>query len=71
MTTPDAPQERLSAESVAPCCAFQTTPGRAYGSWTNCIHGLVGRRNELLRELEQINDAIWRWEVENGRTGVL
>jgi hypothetical protein len=51
---------KRSAEYVADCCPFKTTPGRLAGQWTNCIHGLLGRKQELLEELQGIEDAIDR-----------
>lgn len=50
--------------NVYKCCPFQSTPGRFNGTWTKCIHGLTGRRNDLLKELQQIEDQIWKFEVE-------
>ena len=63
----------LNAESVAPddysCCPFRSTPGKFIGQWTNCIHGLLGKQNELLRELAKIEDAIVRWQMDHPRSG--
>lgn len=53
------------------CCPFEKAPGRFNGNWTNCIHGLVGRRKELLQQLQAIEDEIWKWEIQNRQTGNL
>lgn len=45
------------------CCPFKTTPGKFNGGWTNCIHGLTGRRNEILKELQEIEDQIFLLQV--------
>lgn len=50
------------------CCPFKTTPGRFVGQWTNCIHGLIGRKNEILKELNEIEDQIFLWQTNNPRS---
>jgi hypothetical protein len=47
------------------CCPFKSSPGRFVGEWTSCIHGLKGRRHEILRELQSIEDLIFLWEINH------
>lgn len=47
------------------CCPFKSTPGKFNGQWTKCIHGLIGRRNDILRELQVVEDQIFLWEVNH------